>query len=106
MGTHISKEKPVARTKADQFGLFQNMPNPFSVQTVIAFKVPQGRNWRIHVEDSQGRVVRTYAGNEGGTMTLAWDGTDDAGTVVQTGTYFCLLESGGSSDLRKMTLIR
>jgi flagellar hook assembly protein FlgD len=106
MKTHESQEKSVTHIQADQFGLFQNMPNPFTVQTVIAFKVPQGRNWRMCVQDAQRRAVRTFEGNEGGTLMLAWDGTDAAGAAVQTGTYICLLESGGRTDQRKMTLIR
>ena len=106
MEQHSAPDKPFAQAHADRFGLFQNMPNPFSIQTVIAFTVTRGSNWIVRVEDNQGRAVRTFAGNEGGTMTLAWDGTDDNGAVVQTGTYFCLLESDGHTDLRKMTLIR
>lgn len=106
MEEHSAPDKPVAQAHADQFELFQNMPNPFSIQTVIAFTVHHGSNWTVRVEDRQGRAVRTFAGNEGGTMTLAWDGTDDNGAVVQNGTYFCLLASDGHTDLRRMTLIR
>jgi hypothetical protein len=106
MKTHESRNRLVPQVKDKQFGLYQNMPNPFTVQTVIGFQVPRGQNWRVLVEDSQGQAIRTFEGNEGGTLTLTWDGMDNAGTAVQTGTYFCLLESDGKTDRRKMTLIR
>ncbi len=106
MEKNTSQEKLLVHTQTDRVELFQNVPNPFSAQTIIAFKVPRGQNWMVRVEDNQGQSVRVFSGNEGGTMTLIWDGTDDAGAGVQTGTYFCLLESDGNTDLRKMTLIR
>ncbi len=86
--------------------LFQNMPNPFSEQTFITFETPPGSEWLLWVERPDGAPVRTFAGNEGGTITLAWSCEDDAGRKVDSGTYICRLESGGRTDRRKMTLMR
>lgn len=86
--------------------LFQNMPNPFTKQTFISFSIPPGSEWVLRVERPDGVPVRTFAGNEGGIITLAWSGEDDAGGKVASGTYICRLESGGRTDRRKMTLMR
>lgn len=86
--------------------LFQNMPNPFSEQTFVTFETPPGSEWLLRVERPDGVPVRTFAGNEGGTITLAWSGEDDNGRQVQSGTYICRLDSGGRTDRRKMTLMR
>ena len=86
--------------------LFQNMPNPFSEQTFITFETPPGSEWLLQVERPNGAPVRTFAGNEGGIITLAWSGEDDAGRKVDSGTYICRLDSGGRTDRRKMTLMR
>lgn len=86
--------------------LYQNLPNPFSEETVISFLVPHGRTWRMRIEDARGHVIRCFEGNRGGTITLAWNGSDDTGVSVPTGTYYCRLESDKSADRRKMTLIR
>ena len=97
-------------TKTDSrltaIALFQNMPNPFSEQTFVTFETPPGSEWLLRVERPDGEPVRTFAGNEGGTITLAWSGEDDAGRKVKSGTYICHLESGGRTDRRKMTLMR
>jgi hypothetical protein len=106
MEQHPASKERVVHTRRDLFRLYQNMPNPFSDQTVIAFQTPLGSTWRVRVENKQGKAVRTFEGNEGGTMTLSWDGTDDSGVDVQSGTYLCLLESDGRTDMRKMILIR
>lgn len=90
----------------DAVALFQNLPNPFSEQTFITFETPPGSEWLLQVERPNGAPVRTFAGNEGGTITLVWSGEDDAGRKVESGTYICRLESGGRTDRRKMTLMR
>jgi len=86
--------------------LFQNLPNPFSEQTFITFETPPGSEWLLRVERPDGAPVRTFAGNEGGIITLAWSGEDDAGGKAESGTYICRLEAGGRTDRRKMTLMR
>ena len=41
-----------------------------------------------------------------GTHVRTWDGRDDAGRSVTSGTYLYRLESGGESRSRKMLLMR
>jgi hypothetical protein len=89
-----------------EFALFQNIPNPFSEQTFITFAVPPGSEWRLRVFKPKGETVRAFSGNEGGIITLSWNGEDDTGRRVESGTYFCCLECGGQTDQKKLTLMR
>jgi hypothetical protein len=91
---------------AAEIALFQNMPNPFSEQTFITFAVPPGSEWRLRVTRPGGEAVRDFSGNEGGTITLSWNGEDDTGRGVESGIYFLCLECGGQTDQKKMTLMR
>lgn len=94
------------RSQTAEFALFQNMPNPFSEQTFITFDVPMGSDWRLWVSSPDGEAVRTFTGNEGGTITLSWNGEDDTGRRVESGTYIYCLEADGRTDCRKLTLMR
>jgi flagellar hook assembly protein FlgD len=55
-----------------------------------------------------GRRVRTlYAGmREAGDFDLLWDGTDDAGEALGSGTYLCRLVSGDVVDARPLMLVK
>ena len=102
----IMEKKTRADNRLTELALFQNMPNPFSEQTFITFEIPSGSEWHLRVERPDGEPVRTFDGNEGGRITLAWSGEDDAGRKVKSGTYICRVECGGQTDYRKMTLMR
>ncbi len=102
----VRRKAPASGKGSNTLTLYQNLPNPFSEETIISFLVPRGRTWRMRIEDAGGQVIRCFDGNRGGTITLAWNGSDDAGVSVPTGTYYCRLESDKSADRRKMTLIR
>ncbi|MDT8323156.1 MAG: FlgD immunoglobulin-like domain containing protein, partial [Bacteroidota bacterium] len=68
-------------------------PNPFSGRATIAISAPTSCLVRVAVFDMQGRMVRSIAWDErmSGTKSYTWDGTDDAGRSLETGTYFICL---------------
>ena len=41
-----------------------------------------------------------------GAHAVSWDGTDESGRRVESGVYFCRLESGGSARAAKLVLGR
>lgn len=91
------------------FALLQNLPNPFNPSTTIHFEVPSpGAYVLLRVYDARGRVVRTlfrgYATPGQGTST--WDGKDDGGTSVASGTYYYRLEAPSFRQARAMVLVR
>ena len=88
------------------FSLFQNLPNPFSSETVIAFRVAKGTTWNLRIVDRDGRPVRAFSGNAGGVVTLTWCGDDVAGNPLPDGDYFAELDTGVGTDRRRLILMR
>lgn len=84
-------------------------PNPFRSGTAIAYSVPEPRDRvLLRIFDVGGRIVRTLVEGErvGGVHSAAWDGRNDAGHEVASGVYFCRIEIGEWSSVRKMVLVR
>ncbi|HYM82446.1 MAG TPA: FlgD immunoglobulin-like domain containing protein, partial [Candidatus Limnocylindria bacterium] len=60
------------------------------------------------VYDVRGHLVTTLIDGElsAGPQTASWDGRDHARNAVASGIYFYQLTSGGSSETRRMLLVR
>jgi flagellar hook assembly protein FlgD len=61
------------------------------------------------VFDLTGRLVRTLAKGEtvaAGPQVRIWDGRDDRGAAVPSGTYFCRLVAGKNCKTLKMTMLK
>ncbi|HSG29386.1 MAG TPA: FlgD immunoglobulin-like domain containing protein, partial [Candidatus Krumholzibacterium sp.] len=88
--------------------LYQNVPNPFNPSTVIAFDLPVRRHVKVSIYDAAGRHVAVIMDEVAGPgkATVDWNGTDDAGSSVASGVYFCRLVAGKDVLTRKMTLLR
>jgi subtilisin family serine protease len=91
-----------------EFALKQNYPNPFNPSTIIQFDLPKSGAVSIVVYNVLGQSVRTLVNSEqrAGYHTIIWDGADDAGMQVSSGTYFYILKAGDKSFTKKMTLVR
>lgn len=66
------------------------VPNPFNPRTTIPFSVAEGGQVRIVLWDVQGRQVRQLVDSryQPGEHRIVWDGLDDAGRSMPSGTYF------------------
>jgi hypothetical protein len=95
-------ELPVA------YALSQNYPNPFNPSTSIRFSVPEPANVRISVYNMLGQEVRTlFAGQmDRGTRVIEWNGTDNLGRVVPSGTYVYRMTAGSFVQSYKMMLVK
>ncbi|MBU2501965.1 T9SS type A sorting domain-containing protein [bacterium] len=84
-------------------------PNPFNPRTTISFTLERSGPATVRVFDAAGRLVRTLAAgstlNEG-AHALEWDGRDDAGRPVPSGTYLARLETADFAAVRKMALLK
>lgn len=89
-------------------GLHQNAPNPFRLDTSIAFSVAQSSPTRIDVFDVAGRRVRTLVDEvrSPGRHQVSWDGRDGARRLVSNGVYFYRLQVGDWTDTRKMLRLK
>jgi len=96
-------EVPVAAV-----ALQQNYPNPFNPQTNIAFDLPRTGQVRLDIVDVQGRHVRTLVdeSRDQGHHTVIWNGTNDAGQRVASGTYVYRLITDDLVQSRTMVLVK
>jgi hypothetical protein len=83
-------------------------PNPFRPATTIPFTLAREARATVAVYDALGRRVRTLANGlrPSGPQTLEWDGRGDTGGALPSGVYFIRLETGGTSAVRKVVLLR
>jgi len=84
------------------------LPNPFATKASIAFDIASSSVTTVRIFDASGRLIRTLVDGplEPGRYTIEWDGAGVHGLPVGAGVYFCLLRSGATSEMRRMTLIR
>ena len=86
-----------------------NYPNPFNPQTTLRFVLPRADTVELTIFDPRGRVVRRLLppeARDAGTHELAWDGRDDAGRAVASGSYRYRLTTSDFQSTRVMTLVK
>ena len=89
--------------------LLQNVPNPFNPQTEIAFDLMGPQRVSLHVYDLNGRTIRRLldeAAFSAGHHEELWNGRDDAGRQVASGTYLYRLSTGDFTETKRMTLVK
>jgi len=86
-----------------QFTLYQNYPNPFNPSTTIQFDLAKAGNVKLAVFDVTGRAVATLVD---GAMSAGAHSIEFDGANLTSGVYFARLEMGGTSQARKMALIK
>ena len=88
--------------------LLRNYPNPFNPRTEIHFTLQHDGQALLRAFDVHGRVVRTLVDSyiTAGSRTVEWDGKDDRGVSLASGTYFLRLEAGGHFASKTVTLLK
>jgi len=83
-------------------------PNPFNPDTQIALDSNRRRHVRVKIYDAQGRMVRWLVERTIGTgrTLLEWNGRDGQGRTVASGVYFVHIESEGTTEVRRATLVK
>jgi len=94
--------------KPSTYALHANYPNPFNPMTTIEFELPVPGETLLAVYDLSGRLVRELKSEvmTAARHTVTWDGTNDRGQRVASGTYYLRMHSGEFSAVRKMTLVK
>ena len=98
----------------DDFGINQNYPNPFNPSTRIPYVLPAPGGVSLKVYNLLGQEVRVLVDEPqgAGIYTKTWDGRDDMGRRVPSGSYFLRLEAhtglgtGGYITTKKLSVIR
>jgi len=88
--------------------LSQNFPNPFNPSTSVQFSIPVEGFVNIKVYDMLGQeVADLYSGNaQAGTYTLNWNGKDNSGNNVSSGSYIYKMTAGDFVQSKKMTFLK
>jgi hypothetical protein len=92
--------------------LQQNYPNPFSqsvnATTQISWELGAKNDVTLQIYDTRGALVRTLVqgSREAGTHHVNWDGTDNAGLSVASGSYRYVLTVNGQTTARTMVVVR
>ena len=84
-------------------------PNPFNPSTTLSFTLPEEQAVSLDIFDMSGRLVRRLLVDEQsrpGRHEVVWNGRDDSGRAVSTGTYLYRLRSGDFSQSRRMVLLK
>lgn len=95
-------------TVPNRASLGQNYPNPFNPRTTLTFELPQERFVNLTIFAVDGTRVRTLVDGVrvAGRHEVTWDGRDEAGRDVATGTYFARVVADDFNQIRKMVLLR
>lgn len=93
--------------------LAQNYPNPFNGFTMIEFTVPENKNTSVQtvsvtIFNMAGQKVREIFSGQitAGTYLSRWDGRNEAGQTVSTGSYIYYLNVNGASRAKRMQYIK
>lgn len=84
------------------------VPNPFNPATDLKFSIPRDARVSLKLYDVSGRLVRSLLNDnlEAGQHQVQWNGRDDNGRSVASGTYFARLLVDGISTVKSMALVR
>lgn len=95
--------KRIANDIPKTYKLSQNYPNPFNPTTTINYDLPKAGNVRLVIYDVLGKetVVLVNEVQKAGSYSVTWDGSKFA-----SGIYFCRIEAGTFTDVKKMVLIK
>ncbi|OQC06167.1 MAG: flagellar basal body rod modification protein [Candidatus Cloacimonetes bacterium ADurb.Bin089] len=96
-------ELPLVHSK-----LMPNYPNPFNPKTTIAFTLAKGGKVDINIYNLKGQKVKTLFSDIllPGKHCLVWDGKDDKGSSLASGIYFVKMQTGKTTDTRKITMLK
>jgi len=112
----IAEHTAEAAAIPTNYELAQNFPNPFSANgtfgnpsTSIKFGLPQKSRATLKIYNLLGKEVATLLDNvekEAGYHALVWEGKDHHGEAMPSGVYLYRLQTGGTTLIKKMTLIK
>ncbi len=88
--------------------LAQNYPNPFNPTTNIKFNVPTASKVNLSIYNVKGQLVKTLVNDTfvAGEHSVTWNGVDNNNNSVASGVYFYKLDANGSTEMRKMLLMK
>ncbi len=83
-------------------------PNPFNPKTRVRFELAQPGPTTVRVYNVAGRLVRELINQTlpAGPHDFEWDGRDNRGQSIASGSYHIQMRSGNFAAVRKATLVK
>lgn len=96
------------RDGVEDFGLYENEPNPFERETTIRYSLAEGGRVTLKIFNVMGQVVSTLVDGDqsAGPHSEVWTGVDDQNRQLPAGIYFCRLTVGQRSATQKMLYLK
>ena len=90
------------------FTLSQNYPNPFNPSTVIKYALPEASFVTLKIYNMLGQEIKTLVSGDksAGVYNVQWNGKDNYGSPVASGTYIYRVIAGSNVVSKKMILLR
>ncbi|KAA3606482.1 MAG: T9SS C-terminal target domain-containing protein, partial [Calditrichaeota bacterium] len=97
----------IVQSKLD-YVLAQNFPNPFNPSTTINFQIAKEQTVKLEVYNLNGEIVKELVNEKmsQGSHKAVWNGTDNFGKTVSSGTYFYKISAGTFTQTNKMILLK
>jgi hypothetical protein len=114
-GAELHSELLIATVlpKIKETALLQNYPNPFNPETWVPYELAEDSNVSVEIYSTNGQIVRRldlgfqergrYSSHE---KAAYWDGCNESGEQVASGTYFYVLRAGDFKATRKMVILK
>ena len=92
----------------NEFRLIGNYPNPFNPSSRIVFSLPEQSPVKVEIFNAMGSRVKVLLDDvtASGQHEISWDGTNEQGRQVASGTYICQLRSPKQTRTLRMILLR
>ena len=92
----------------NKFELSQNYPNPFNPSTNIRFSLPEASFVSIKIYNMLGQEIKTLVNKQKnpGIFKVQWNGDNDFGQKVSSGTYIYRVVAGSRIFAKKMVLLK
>ena len=92
----------------DKYVLGDAYPNPFNPSAIITYSIPEESSVNLTIYDLLGKEIRVLVNtkNNRGTFKVSWDGTNNIGQKVASGTYLYRIKAGDFSQTKKIVLMK
>jgi photosystem II stability/assembly factor-like uncharacterized protein len=90
------------------FTLDTSFPNPFSESTTLRYTLEAPTSVSLRVIDLTGRMHKHFQATyqESGTHEFVWDGRNDSGQKLASGSYIFLIDIGSSIEMKQVVLLK
>ena len=92
----------------ESYALEQDYPNPFNPTTTINFSLKDKGHVLMSIYNIRGQLVRQLVDGEklAGHFSIEWDGRNNSGIIMPSGTYLYAIKVNDFSYTRKMAFMK